>query len=97
VYFEWDIQKNKLNINKHGLDFADAHEVFLGPMLTNLDTRQDYGEDRWIGIGYLRGRVVVIAFTEREGGIIRIFSMRKATNNERIRFEESVRDQLEAD
>ena len=97
VYFEWDIQKNKLNINKHGLDFADAPEVFLGPLLTNLDTRQDYGEDRWIGIGYLRRRVVVIVFTESEEDTIRILSMRKATNNERIKFEETIRDQLETD
>jgi uncharacterized DUF497 family protein len=45
VYFEWDEQKNKENIRKHGLDFADAPEVFLGPLLTDLDTRKDYGEN----------------------------------------------------
>lgn len=95
--FEWDAQKNRLNINKHGLDFADAWEVFLkGPMLYNPDTREDYGEDRYIGIGYLRGRVVVVAFTERGEGRIRILSMRKALRHERDRFEKAIRDQLEA-
>ena len=34
-------------------------------MLTGLDEREDYEEDRWIGIGLLRGIVVVIVFTER--------------------------------
>jgi len=46
--FEWDEQKNKTNIRKHGLDFADAPEIFDEPTVVRLDTRQDYGEDRWI-------------------------------------------------
>ncbi|PIZ25733.1 MAG: hypothetical protein COY47_04345 [Chloroflexi bacterium CG_4_10_14_0_8_um_filter_57_5] len=44
--FEWDKQKNKANIEKHGLDFADAHKVFESPMLVRIDDREDYGEDR---------------------------------------------------
>ena len=53
MQFEWDEQKNQDNIGKHGLDFADAWEIFTAPMLTALDDREDYGEDRWIGIGLL--------------------------------------------
>ena len=60
--FVWDEQKNESNIGKHGLDFADARHVFDAPMLVALDERGDYGEDRWIGIGLLDGRVVAIAF-----------------------------------
>ena len=48
---EWDENKNQENIRKHGLDFVDAEDVFNHPMLIQLDTRLDYGEDRWIGIG----------------------------------------------
>lgn len=48
--FEWDDEKNKENIRKHGLDFSDARELFDAPMLVNLDTGEDYGEDRWIGV-----------------------------------------------
>jgi len=44
--FEWDEKKNKANIKKHGLDFADAPEMFDHPMLVSLDTRYDYDEDR---------------------------------------------------
>jgi len=44
--FEWDKRKNQANIEKHGLDFADAPKVFEAPMLVKLDERKDYGEDR---------------------------------------------------
>jgi uncharacterized protein len=97
MYFEWDARKNKENIRKHGLDFADAWEMFTGPLLTNLDTREAYGEHRWTGVGYLRGVVVVLAFTERGEETVRIISLRKALKHERVRFEESIRDQLETD
>ncbi len=49
--FDWDENKNQINIKRHGFDFSDAHKVFDHPMLANLDTCEDYGEDRWIGIG----------------------------------------------
>ena len=89
--FEWDEQKNEENIRRRGLDFVDAMEVFSHPMLVQLDTRYDYGEDRWIGIGMTHSRVVVVVFTERDDGeTIRIISMRKALKHERKRYEEYV-------
>jgi uncharacterized DUF497 family protein len=96
VNFEWDEQKNAANIHKHGFDFTDAWEIFESPMLTAPDTREDYGEERWIGIGFLRERVVVIVFSERSDEVIRVISLRKALKHERIRFEEAIRDQLDA-
>lgn len=65
-------------------------------MLTAPDTREDYGEERWMGIGFLRERVVVIVFAERSDDTIRIISLRKALKHERIRLEEAIRDQLDA-
>jgi uncharacterized DUF497 family protein len=57
------------------LDFADAREIFLGPVLVGLDDREDYGEDRcWIGIGMLKTRTVVVLYTERGENVIRIIS-----------------------
>ena len=91
--FEWDEEKNKENIRKHELDFADAWEIFDAPMLTNLDTREDYGEDRWISIGFLQNFIVVVTYTERED-MIRIISLRKALKHERTRFEEALRNEL---
>jgi uncharacterized DUF497 family protein len=93
VKFEWDEEKNKENIRKHELDFADAWEIFDAPMLTNLDTREDYGEERWIGIGSLKNFIVVVTYTERED-VIRIISLRKALKYERTRFEEALRNEL---
>ncbi|WP_246628652.1 BrnT family toxin [Methylomagnum ishizawai] len=55
--FEWDDHKNSINIAKHGFDFADASRIFDAPMCVGLDRREDYGEDRWVGIGCLDGRV----------------------------------------
>jgi uncharacterized DUF497 family protein len=87
--YEWDESKRQSNSLKHGLDFRDAHEIFDGPMLIRLDTRSEYGEDRWIGLGFLRQIVVVIVYTEaNEGNIRRIISLRKALNYERKQFEE---------
>jgi uncharacterized protein len=97
VYFEWDEQKNRENIRKHGLDFADAWEIFDAPMLTALDEREDYGEDRIIGIGLLQERVVAVVFTERGTDTIRIISLRKALKHERLKFREIIRNQLGTD
>jgi uncharacterized DUF497 family protein len=63
-------------------------------MLTRLDTREDYGEDRWIGLGVLDTRVVVVVFTERGEDIIRIISLRKATTYERLQYEKTIANQL---
>jgi uncharacterized DUF497 family protein len=51
--YEWDEGKNRLNIRRHGIDFLDVPAMFQHPMVTFLDQRADYGEDRWIGIGVL--------------------------------------------
>ena len=91
--FEWDEEKNKENIRKHGLDFTDAWEIFDAPMLANLDTREDYGEERWIGVGFLKNFVVVIVYTENDE-VIRIISLRKALGHERTRFEEALGHEL---
>ena len=92
--FEWDERKRRENIRKHGFDCRDAWKVFNLPMLAALDDRSNYGEDRWIGIGMLNTRVVVIVFAERNGDTIRVISMMKAVTHERIRYEQLLRDQL---
>jgi len=48
--FVWNELKNRDTIRKHGIDLKDAVEIFNYPMLTNIDNRQDYGEERWVGI-----------------------------------------------
>ena len=88
MVFEWDEAKNLENIRKHKIDFADVPQMFDGSMLTELDDRFDYGEDRWIGIAFLGNGVAVVVWTERQENIIRIISARKANRYERQKFEE---------
>ena len=92
--FEWNDAKNEANIRKHGFDFADAPRVINGasPFLVRLDTRQDYGEDRWQGIGVLDSVVVVvIVFTEPRTNVLRVISMRKATKNEHREYQKRIK------
>jgi hypothetical protein len=96
--FVWDEKKNRLNIKKHGFDFADAWEVFNKVLLASLDDSQDYGEQRWIGIGMLNnGIVAVIVFVEQDNDTIRIISMRKANKNEKSRYEKEIKNRLASD
>ena len=96
MHFEWDKAKNRANIRKHGFDFSEAEEMFRGVLLVRPDTNEDYGEDRWIGIGMTQGRVALVAFAERQPDIIRIISLRKANREERQQYEKAVQDGLEA-
>ena len=81
MQFEWDEHKRQTNFAKHGIDFEVASVVFAGIVVTTSDERQDYGERRFITLGALQGRVVVVAHTQR-GSATRIISMRKANERE---------------
>jgi uncharacterized DUF497 family protein len=94
--FEWDEAKNRANIRKHGFDFADAAEMFHGPLVVEPETREDYEEKRWKGIGAIRGRTTVVIFIERAPETIRIISLRKADHEERKEYEKAIQDGLEA-
>ncbi|MES2142544.1 MAG: BrnT family toxin [Pseudomonadota bacterium] len=50
MQFEWDEQKNTLNIQKHGIDFTDTYELFEQPILVLKDARKDYKESCYIGM-----------------------------------------------
>ena len=65
--FEWDKEKNELNIQKHGIDFEEILEVFDDPyFLIKYDTEHSVNEDRYRGIGCINGLLIVITtFTER--------------------------------
>lgn len=92
--FEWDEAKNRENLRKHKLDFADASDMWNAPLLVIPDVRELYGEERWIGIGQIRGRVVVLAFAQRSDDLIRIISLRKANMYERTEYEKAIKDEL---
>lgn len=79
--FSWDEAKRRANLRKHGIDFADAENIFRGFTLTAEDTREAYGERRYLTLGLLGNQVVSVTHTER-GEDIRIISIRKATRHE---------------
>ena len=90
--FEWDEEKNRDNIRKHGFDLADAEEMFRGVLLVDPDTREDYGEKRWAGLGTIGDRVAYVVFAERDPDTIRIISLRKASHRERKEYEKALQD-----
>ncbi|SEA04411.1 BrnT family toxin [Alkalimonas amylolytica] len=92
MHFEWDDAKNLVNIRKHGIDFADVTDIFNHPMLAMPDKREEYGEERWIAIGWIHALIGVVVYTERQGDVIRIISARKATKYEVRRYEQSLQN-----
>ena len=94
VRFEWDEAKRKANIAKHGIDFLDVPEMFGSLMLVGTDSRKDYGETRKVGFGFIRGRLMAVAFTERTPNLIRIISTRKANKREEAYYQETIADEL---
>jgi len=83
--FEWDDQKEQVNIRKHGLDFSEASTVFYDDNARIIgDPDHSVDEDRFIILGLSTSmKVLVVCHCYRESEtIIRIFSARKATKSE---------------
>ena len=72
------------------MDFADAWMIFEEPMLVDIDNREDYGEERFVGIGFLKNFAVVIVFAEPKEDTICIISLRRALKYERENFEQAI-------
>ena len=82
--FEWDESKNSINRSKHKVDFTDAMKVFFDEKrVTRVDSRVDYGEERYQVIGMTQQRILFVVYTERTENTIRIISARKATAKEK--------------
>lgn len=90
MQFEWDEAKNRINIQKHGIDFNDAVEMFKHPLLSGVDNTENYGEERWIGIGWIKNIIALVVYTERKNDVIRIISARKATKQEVRYYEQRI-------
>ena len=80
-HFDWDSDKNIININKHGISFKEAATVFFDENAIEIDdTEHSQDEDRFIIIGRSKKlRLLVVCHCYREDDtVIRIFSARKA-------------------
>jgi uncharacterized DUF497 family protein len=85
VDIEFDPAKRRATLDARGMDMADAGEVFFSDQITFADIRFEYGERRFVTIGYLGDRMVVLAWTAR-GDARRIISMRKANERETKKY-----------
>jgi uncharacterized protein len=84
--FEWDENKNRTNITKHGVDFQIAKEVFNDKeRIKAEDNRFAYGEKRWISIGRAFNLILLIVYVIRNIKI-RIISARIASKKERDQY-----------
>jgi uncharacterized DUF497 family protein len=81
----FDSAKRDRTLAERGLDFARAVEGFAGHHFTAPDVRERYDEERFITVGLLDGRMVLLVWTPR-GEARRVISMRKANEREQARY-----------
>lgn len=63
--FEWNDDKRRSNLDKHGVDFVRAAKMFSNPILERRDDLEDYGEARWSAIDYWQHYFMVVIYTWR--------------------------------
>ena len=90
--FEWDVEKEKINIQLHGVTFEQASYVFADPFALNkYDDDHSNDEDRWIMLGQSLNEIILIVvhtFRDNDGiEIVRIISARKATKREQQAYQ----------
>lgn len=89
IEFEWDGNKAQSNLEKHGVTFEEAAEVFFDPFYQEGDATSNNYEERDFIIGYsLSQRLLLVAYLERYGRN-RIVSARPATRAERKLYEQA--------
>lgn len=88
---EYDPVKRGVTLAARGLDMSDAAEVFETELLTIEDNRLDYGESRFMTVGTLKARLVVLIWTSR-GASRRIISVRKANAREQAIYDPNPAD-----
>lgn len=85
--FEWDEEKNAINICKHGIAFEDAVRIFADPgRIERYDKTHSWEEDRWISIGIALPHLLFVVYAIKEGDIYRIISARKANAREKNEY-----------
>ena len=72
-YFEWDENKNKVNLKKHGIDFENARLAFFDKKrIVAEDWKHSGKEKRIYCIGKVGSRILTVRYTNRKNKI-RIF------------------------
>jgi uncharacterized DUF497 family protein len=85
--YEWDEAKSLANRIKHGIGFDTMARFEWETALEFIDDREDYGELREVAIGFIGVSLHYLIFT-RNDDVIRVISLRRATNKEKRRYVE---------
>lgn len=90
----WDPAKDRANERKHGIGFKQAAELFERDVnyLEIFDAVHSAIEDRFIAIGPIRGRLVLVVFTEQDEETARMISARWATSREQRLYRSYLED-----
>ena len=89
VLFEWDDDKAQTNIEKHGVTFEEAAEVFFDPFHQTGDASVTDSEERDFIIGYTFSQHLLLAVYTERNDRTRIISARPTTRAERKVYEET--------
>lgn len=79
LQFEWDEEKARINVRKHGVSFQKAAAVFRNPFLESVDIREDYGEVRYLGLGRVNAQVYQVVYSRPGDNRVRIISAWRAS------------------
>ena len=88
-YFDWDENKNRINLEKHGITFEEASTVFFDDRAILFDDPEhSMDEDRFLLLGMSEtAKVCIVCHCYRESDtVIRFISARQATRKEEQRY-----------
>lgn len=88
--YEWDETKRRINLQQHGIDFADIPNLFIDEIVVLEDDGYDYGESRFLAFGLLAGCLIAVAYTERSEDVIQLISARKANKHETDQYYDQI-------
>jgi uncharacterized protein len=89
MQYEWDENKRLANLVRHRIDFCDAADFQWDTAIETIDDRIDYGEERWVAMGFIGNQLHIMVYTFR-AQTIRIISLRKANKRERTYYDKQI-------
>jgi uncharacterized DUF497 family protein len=92
--FTWNPGKNRVNVKRHGIAFADAALIFDGPTLEKVDDRFDYGKTRIYAIGLVNDIEITVIYTDRSDEERHIISAWRSEPHERRAYWQKLKEEL---
>ena len=88
--FTWSREKNRMNVQRHGIAFPDAARIFNGPTVERVDDRFDYAETRIYAIDLVNSIEITVIYTDRENGERHLISAWRSEPHERRYYWQSL-------